>query len=387
MAVTFQLTSAEEDLTFQLQQKINTEIAASSNGISFSHYMELALYDKQFGYYSNLLHKFGSKGDFITSPTLSNLFAESLSHQLAELFKYLPQKNILEIGAGDGDLLLGIFATIGDSIDKYYILDLSANLISYQKERFLEKFPHYSDKVIWLKELPLDFIGIIIANEVLDAQPFEMINFMEDNIYSRNINLKNNELVYVDIPLNGDHNADLWSIANSIVLPEKPYVSEINLNNRGFIKSLAATLKTGAILLIDYGYGTSEYYAMHRRHGTARGFFRQNLLENVLQFPGLVDITASVDFTAVALAGANNDLDLIGYTTQANFLLNCGILNLHMDKQEHISNADFAIRSNHLNKLTSPNYMGDIFKVIGFSKDLDFADWCGFSANDRTHTL
>lgn len=382
------LTKAEEELTLQLQQKISAEIAKSTNGISFSRYMELALYDYEFGYYNNLLYKFGRLGDFITSPTLSPLFAATIANQIKELFMYLPNKNILEIGGGTGDLLLGIFAAIGDSIDKYYVLDLSANSVNYQKQRFNEAFPNYHDKIVWLNHIPNDFIGIILANEVLDAQPFDIINFTNNEICKRNVSLgENGEFVYVDANIDVICEGKLLNIAKSINISEKPYITEINLNNRGFMKTLASQLRTGAILLIDYGYGEMEYYAPHKKNGTLRGFFRHNLIESVLQYPGLIDITASVDFSAIATTGIGNGLDLIGYTTQANFLLNCGILAIHTDKEEDISAADFAIRSNQLNKLTSPNYMGDVFKVIGFSKNLDFSDWCGFSNNDRTHTL
>lgn len=381
------LTRTEETLTIELQQKIGKEIAKNANGIPFSRYMELALYDREFGYYNNLLHKFGPKGDFITSPTLSPLFAATIAEQIKELFAYIPIKNILEIGGGNGDLLLGIFAAIGESINKYYVLDLSANLVNYQQEMFNKKFPEYSDKVVWLNDIPNDFMGIILANEVLDAQPFEIINFTNDHVFRRNVTTREDALVYVDLPIDVTKEVALFNLANSINVAEKPYITEINLNNRGFMKTLASQLKTGAILLIDYGYGETEYYAPHKKNGTLRGFFRHNLVENVLQYPGLIDITASVDFSGIATTGINNGLDLIGYTTQANFLLNCGILAIHMDKEDNISAGDFAIRSNQLNKLTSPNYMGDVFKVIGFSKNLDFSDWCGFNNNDRTHTL
>lgn len=388
----FKLTSEEKLLTKRLQDKICAEIAVHENGILFSRYMELALYDGVDGYYNNLLHKFGRKGDFITSPTLSTLFASTIGLQIQELFKNGVDKNILEVGGGSGDLLLGLLGCIGETIDNYYVLDISANSINYQKQRVLAKYPESFDKIVWLDTLPENFEGIILGNEVLDAQASTAIKFLEDGIYLRHVQFKNDHFEYLDVPLeeslvNLGIKQSIVDVTNGIHTLDFPYISEVNLNNNGFIKTLANTLKRGVVLLIDYGYGMKEYYATHRRLGTIRGFYRHNLIDNVLQYPGLIDITTSVNWTSVVATAINNELELIGYTTQANFLLNCGILNLHLDKQGIISEAGFVIQSNHLNKLTSPNFMGDIFKVAGFSKNIDFCDWVGFSNNDRTYTL
>ena len=390
MDAMFNLTEEEKKLTAKLQQKICTEIMHGESGVPFRRYMELALYDPEGGYYNNLLHKFGAKGDFITSPSLSNLFAHTISLQLKELFLYIPEKNILEFGGGNGDLLLGVLEKIGEIINKYYVLELSANAVEYQKQQLCQKFPHYIDKVVWLNELPGDFIGIMLGNEVLDAQPCEVFALKNDGIYLKHVDFVNDRFVYRDVVMTENAINELardmiLEITQSIT--EKPYISEVNLNNRGFMKSLAESLKIGAILLIDYGYGSREYYAPHRKCGTLRGFYRHQLVENVLQYPGLIDITASVDFSSVAISAIDNGLELIGYTTQANFLLNCGIANLHLEQAGKMAEADFVVRSNHLNKLTSPNYMGDVFKAIGFSKGLDFDSWCGFMTNDRTYTL
>lgn len=388
----FKLTLEEEFLTKRLQNKIRAEIAEHENGILFSRYMELALYDGVDGYYNNLLHKFGENGDFITSPTLSNLFADTLSLQIQELFENSVAKNILEVGGGSGDLLLGLLANLGNLIDKYYVLDVSSNSVNYQKQRVLATSPELFNKIIWLDKLPENFEGIILGNEVLDAQASVAIKFTEDGIYLRHVQFNNDKFEYLDIPL--DKSSVSAEIKQSIIcattgvkILDMPYISEVNLNNNGFIKTLANTLKRGVILLIDYGYGMEEYYAMHRRLGSIRGFYRHHLIDNVLQYPGLIDITTSVNWTSIVTTAINNDLELVGYTTQANFLLNSGILNLHLDKQSIISEADFVIQSNRLNKLTSPNFMGDIFKVVGLSKGIDFCEWVGFSNNDRTHTL
>lgn len=388
----FNLTIEESALTQNLKNKICAEIAQHEQGILFSRYMDMALYDSTYGYYNNLLHKFGEKGDFITSPMVSPLFANTLSLQIRELFQHGVAPNILEIGGGSGDLLLDLLSTLGDTINNYYVLDLSATSISLQKQRVLAKYQQYVNKIIWLDNLPENFEGVIIGNEVLDAQASVAIKFTESGLNLRHVQFNNDKFEYLDIPIDKSYASSeikqsLAHATQGINILDFPYISEVNLNNNGFIKSLAQTLSRGVILLIDYGYGMEEYYAMHRRQGTIRGFYRHHLIEDVLQYPGLIDITTSVNWTSVVTSAIENELDLIGYTTQANFLLNCGILDLHLNKQGIISEADFIIQSNNLNKLTSPNFMGDIFKVVGLSKNIDFCEWQGFSHNDRTHTL
>lgn len=393
MILNINFTQEELAITTKLQEIIAKEIALSGNGIPFSRYMELALYHQDYGYYNNLLYKFGREGDFITSPNLSNFFAETLSRQIIELFQCIPQKNILEVGGGNGDLMLGILASLGDQIEYYYVLDLSATSTQLQQQKVKEKCPQYIDKIIWLRELPIEFNGVILGNEVLDAMPSTAIKFTQDSSLSlRLVNLANDQLAFNDIaidaaPISSSLKSQIENVCAKIKVGNYPYISEINLNNIGFINSLSKVLQQGAIILIDYGYVHDEYYALERNLGTLRGFFRHQLVENVLHYPGLIDITSSVDFSLIAESGIESGIDLIGYTTQANFLLNCGILELHTAKQNKISAADFIINSNHVNKLTSPNHMGEVFKVIGFSKNIDFCDWQGFTFNDKTHTL
>lgn len=380
------LTTAELELSSKLKTSIVAAINDNHGDISFSRYMHMALYDTELGYYNNLLHKFGKGGDFITSPTLSSLFGKSIARQISQLFLHVPKNNILEIGAGNGDLMLDILANIGEQVEHYYILELSTNLIEYQKNILEQKYPRLANKVIWVSSLPVDFIGVVLANEVLDAQPCELVHWRDDGIYICNVGLSGNDFVYKDVALL-ESDSEIAPIAAKLPIPDKPYISEINLNNRGFIKSLADSIHTGCILLVDYGYSETEYYAKERNTGTLRGFFRHHLLEDILIYPGLIDITCSVDFTSVAETAISNQLDHIGYTTQANFLLNCGVLEIMAQLQNDLTDGEYLVLSNQLNKLTSPNHMGDIFKVIGFSKNIGFSDWLGFTSGDRSHTL
>ena len=207
-------------------------------------------------------------------------------------------------------------------------------------------------------------------------------------ILTRYVKYENNQFQYCE----QNANEELLAIADKLPITRElntkhfttDYISEINLNNREFIQVLARNLSQGCIIIIDYGYSESEYYSITRNRGTIRGFLKQHQLDDVLCYPGLIDITASVDFTALVVSAIDAGLDLVGYTTQANFLVNCGILGL----LEHAgSDSSYLMQTNQVNYLTSPNEMGDVFKVIGLSKNIDFVDWMGFSVGEKSYTL
>lgn len=383
----FSLNSDEKFITEELNKKIINTINNNNEFISFSKYMEMALYDPEYGYYNNLSHKFGVKGDFITAPNISKLFAVAITNQIKELCNNFITANILEIGGGNGQLMLDILSIIGQSIDKYYILELSSNLAQLQQQRLQEQLPQYSDKVIWLNNLPDLFDGIILANEVLDAQPFERVIWQNGDILQIGVGVdKKNDLLYKSKIADTQLKVLAKNLQHNNKISES-YTSEINLNNRGFIKTLSQSLNKGAIILIDYGYAQREYYSADRKNGTLRGFFRHHQLEDILLYTGLIDITASVDFTAIAEIAIENNLDLIGYTSQANFLINCDILEFMAVERAKNSNLEYLQLTNQLMKLTSPNEMGDIFKVIAFSKNFEFCEWCGFNRGNRSHLL
>lgn len=380
----FDLHPEEKLLTQNLKQKIIDKVG--SGYISVSQFMELALYEKDFGYYNNLLHKFGEAGDFITAPMVSPIFSECIARQLKELFGHIPNtRNILEIGAGNGQMMLDIMKLLEDEVSCYYILELSGNLISLQKKLISEKAPHLINKIVWLDTLPSNYEGIILANEVLDAEPCDVIVRDNGKISERVIAIDaNNNLVYKEVAIKSP---ELLEIAQKVIPNVGSYISEISLNNRGFIKSLAQSLSSGFILLMDYGHSESEYYSLAKSRGTLRGFYRHQLIYDILMHPGLIDITASVDFTSVAATAIDNGLDFIGYTTQAGFLLNCGLMELVDSWHKKLTDKEYLRLTNQVNYLTSPNEMGDIFKVIGFSRGIDVDEWLGFSNNDRSYTL
>jgi SAM-dependent MidA family methyltransferase len=161
----------------------------------------------------------------------------------------------------------------------------------------------------------------------------------------------------------------------------------VHLANQAFIRSLATMLTTGAVLLIDYGYGDKEYYYPERYQGTLRGFFRQHVLDSVLGYPGLIDITSSVNWSAITTTAIANGLEFIGYTTQGSFLINNGITTLLAKQQAKLSLEDYLPLSNQVNQLINPTEMGELFKVCGFSKGISLETWAGFSHNDRSYSL
>jgi len=391
------LTAKQLDLSSKLSAKIIQAINQLDGVIPFSQYMQLALYDPELGYYTNLLHKFGRAGDFITASGISNLFGKCLARQILELYKYGVLPNILEFDAGNGQLMLDILHEIGGKLERYYVLELSANLIQLQKQLVQEAYPQFFTKVVWLDQLPQSFCGVILANEVLDAQPCELIAWQDDKIYQRGVSYHDvsasdelestpnyTQFYYQNYPIS----EQLQEIASALPINHPEHISEINLCNRGFIKTLAHMLDQGCILLIDYGYSESEYYNEERVNGTLRGFFHQHQLDNVLGYPGVCDITTSVDFSAITNTAINNQLDFIGYTTQANFLFNCGILDYVAQAQIGLNSVELIDLNNQVKRLTLPSpEMGEVFKVIGFSKRIEFDNWLGFTSGDMSHTL
>ncbi len=386
------ITIEEINLSNNLKKIIINEIRNSKNKILLSRYIELALYHPQYGYYVNSRLKFGKHGDFITAPLISDLFAAALVNQFNELLDnmLISKPCVLEFGAGNGQLMLDILKhDINDRIEYYQIIELSAELRSIQQKQLNDKLPHLAHKVKWLDRLPDTFDGIILGNEILDAIACESITWRANGeILQRYVTLNDNDnFVYYDEPL--DKSSELFTVASKIIQsPSTDFTSEVNLLQRAFIKTLANILNTGYIILIDYGYSQNEYYMTRRNNGTLRGFYRQHLIDDILIYPGLIDITNSVDFTAVATTAMVNQLDFIGYTTQANFLINCGILNILEDrKTTNLSAATQVDLLAQFNYLISPNLMGETFKVIGFSKNIDFANWMGFQYNDKSYTL
>lgn len=368
-----------------LATTLAAEIADNGGWIPFSRFMEQALYAPGLGYYTAGSRKFGEGGDFVTAPELSPLFAQTLARQLATL---LPQTagHLLEFGAGTGRLaadLLAELEVLGQLPASYTIVDLSPDLIERQRATLAERVPHLASRVQWAAALPASFDGIMLGNEVLDAMPCELVSRNVDGtLQQRGVTVLDGAFCYEDRPFT---DAVLAELAAALIPATPGYTSEISLANRAFIRTLGQTLQRGAIIMIDYGHSASEFYHPERHMGTLLGHYRHHTVQDLFYLPGLMDITCHVDFSAVAQSGIDAGLDLIGYCSQAQFLINCGITDLlsHLDAanvKQYLPLAKAAQR------LLSPVEMGETFKVIGFGKGVD-VDWQGFATGDRCYTL
>jgi len=367
----------------RLVEFIRLDIAARDGWISFARYMQLALYAPGLGYYTAGAHKFGAAGDFITAPELSPLFGRTVARQVAEIMAS-SAPHILELGAGSGKLAADMLAELellGSLPDSYAILEVSADLRARQQELMRERLPHLLDRVHWLDTLPEKFSGAIVANEVLDALPVHLVHWRDSAITERGVASGEHGFIWQERTIS---DADLLQAAQQIKVPDD-YVSEICLAARGLINSLAQRLERGAMLFIDYGFGVREFYHPQRSSGTLMCHYRHHAHDDPFFLPGLQDITAHVNFTDIAECGINAGLELTGYTSQAFFLINCGITILLNDTSPE-NLRDYLPLAAQLQKLTSPAEMGELFKVIAFEKGMA-NPLRGFSSGDLTRLL
>lgn len=384
----------------QLCEKIKQAIWQKNGWISFADFMQMALYTPEFGYYAGGLDKFGKGGDFVTAPEISALFGQALANQIAEI---LPQTdgNILELGAGSGKLAQDILLRLAElSLNpNYFILEVSSHLRAVQQEKLEQRLPpEIFKRVIWLDKLPENFSGVILANEVLDALPVHIVRQAEDGIVERGIAEKNGELIWQEKNLVKVNSAGAFVEVPNLTALEKQLLTQVQQQHlpvgmetefcpaaTGLVQSLSQSLQQGAILLIDYGFSAREYYHPQRNQGTLMCHYRHYAHDDPLKFIGLQDITAHVNFTQIAEAGVSSGLTFAGFTTQAQFLLNCGLLAL-LQTISPDNVREYAPLAAAVQKLLSPAEMGELFKVIGFTKNLN-STLIGFSRGDKAHTL
>lgn len=377
--------SAEQSAhSARLAEAIRAEIAAHGGWIGFARYMELALYAPGLGYYSAGAQKFGAAGDFVTAPEISPLFARCVARQAAQVLRET-RGDVLELGAGTGRLAARMLLELQrlDALPRHYrILEVSAYLRAVQRETLAAILPpDLLARVEWLESLPDTFTGLVVGNEVLDALPVHILAWREDGIHERGVTWEGDHLAWREQPLVDDK---LLATAKKLALPPG-YVSEICPAAGALVASLALMLQRGALLFIDYGFPHREYYHPQRSSGTLMCHYRQHAHDDPLLYPGLQDITAHVDFTAVAEAGTAHGLQLLGYTSQAQFLINCGITELMAE----VSPADLAAYlplASQAQKLLSPAEMGELFKVMMLGKELE-AMPLGFTRGDKRHAL
>jgi SAM-dependent MidA family methyltransferase len=343
-------------------ERIRAEIAGAGGWISFARYMDLALHAPGLGYYSRGARQFGAEGDFVTAPELGTLFGRTLARQLKEL-----DGPILELGAGSGALA----ETLLKELDReYFILETSGALRERQAQRL-------GDRVKFVERLPEGFRGVVVANEVADAMPVHAVAWRANGVMERGVSA---DLNWEERPATGE----VLKQSNAIAVPV-PYESELGLAARGWMRSLAASLEQGLIFVIDYGFPRHEYYHPQRSMGTLMCHTRHRAHGDPFLHPGEQDITAHVDFSALAVAAQQAGLDLLGYATQAQFLVNCGITEVLA--QANLDNAlHYAPIAAEAQQLLSPAEMGELFKVLAVGRDVK-EPMMGFSRGERSHTL
>ncbi|MBD5803109.1 hypothetical protein AZOA_25440 [Azoarcus sp. Aa7] len=371
----------------RLLRTITAAIAEAGGWIPFSRYMELALYAPGLGYYSGGARKFGPGGDFITSPELTPLFGQALAAQVEQVMR-ASAPHVIEVGAGTGllaaDLLLELERR-GCAPESYGILEVSGELRERQFDTLAAKAPHLASRVKWLDTLPERFAGAVVANEVLDVMPVHVVATRGDALYERGVAVDGDGVLrWADSPAAGA----VAEAAAALELPRSDsaeYVSEINLAACAWIGEWAARLECGALLLIDYGYPRAEYYLPSRASGTLLCYYRHNAHPDPFLWPGLNDITAFVDFTAVAEAAFDAGLDVMGYANQAAFLFNCGVLEC-LARRGPEESADYIRAARAVQRLTTPQEMGELFKVLAVGRGIG-EPLLGFMRGDRLHTL
>lgn len=357
--------------------------------------MQMALYEPGLGYYVAGKNKLGASGDFTTAPEISPLFSQCLANHCAQVLQNNQgnqdkrEWHILEFGAGRGvmaaDILLHL-ETLDCLPDKYFILELSPELQNRQQTTLKQRAPHLFNKVEWLSHLPdTPFQGIILANEVLDAMPVEMFSIVDGEWFSAGVSINDSGTDANEFDLTISNDPALISQPIPAALSKKnwqhypsPYISEFNPNLAGWINSLADVLEKGLVLLIDYGYEYEDYYRPERDRGTLLCHYRHHVHDDALLWPGLQDITASVDFTAVAEAAEAAGFTVAGYTTQANFLFSNGLEPLFNQALASHPEQQYPL-AQQVRTLTLPSEMGERFKVISLTK--------GFTSAEDAHTL
>ncbi len=387
--LTSMLTPDERAHSERLLRLVQAEIDRAGGWLDFQNFMNLALYAPGLGYYSAGTHKLGVGGDFTTAPEISSLFSRCLARQCAQVLEHLPGGSVLELGAGSGVMALDMlreFERMGCLPQRYHILEVSADLRARQQALIREQLPQQVDRVQWLDALPDNFVGVIVANEVLDALPVQRFCIQQDAVHALGVIGTAQGLAWATQPASESLRSvvNVLHQATGVALPEG-YCSEINLQLPQWIASLAMAMQRGVLLFIDYGYPQSQYYSVERTHGTLSCFFRQRLHDNPFINLGLQDITAWVDFTALAEAGLAAGLELKGFATQAHFLFGCGLDRLLAGVSEQGEAVRWQL-SQQIQKLTLPGEMGESFKAMAFAKDCDL-ELNGFTFRDLRDRL
>ncbi len=375
----------------RLQQAIAKLVQVEGGAIPFSRFMELALYAPGLGYYSAGASKFGASGDFITAPELGPLFANCIAQAITPVLRAIGgDAEVLELGGGSGAFVvdaLSALARVGVSPRRYAILEPSADLRERQQAHAKASLPaEQFTRIEWLERLPdADWRGVLFANEVLDALPTTCFQWREGEVWEQCVTVEDERFVWHSRPADGLVGGAVRHVRKDLGQPEwiEGYQSECLPQLPYWLDAVCGSLAQGLALFIDYGYPRREFYLPERSRGTLSCFYRHRTHDQPFLWPGLQDITASVDFTALAEAGRHAGLDLAGYTSQAAFLLQHG-LEHHAapDAQDAIASHRRALEAK---RLILPSEMGERFQVMGLSRGMDCEAL--FAMGDQCHRL
>jgi SAM-dependent MidA family methyltransferase len=355
-----------------LLERIGAELGATGNWISFARYMELALYEPGLGYYASGARKLGAGGDFVTAPELSPLFGRALARQVRELLE--PGDAVIEFGAGSGALAASMLKELSVP---YLILETSPDLKQRQQQLL-------GDRVKWLDRLPQKFRGVMLANEVVDAMPVHALAWTRAGVLERGACANEGQLAWCDRAADGVVFSESKKIPVELP-PSGRYESELALFARAWMRSLGRLLERGALLVIDYGFPAREYFHPQRSMGTIACHYRHRVHHDPFYLPGLQDITAHVDFSALARAATDAGLEVLGFANQAQFLINCGITDL-LAAENPAEPKRYLPAAGAVQKLLSPSEMGELFKVLAVGKGIENS-LLGFSRGDRSAAL
>ena len=366
-----------------IEERLRGEIALGGGFLGFERFMELALYAPGLGYYMQAASPLGTAGDFVTAPELSPLFGACVARALADLLAQCPGAELLECGAGTGRLAAQVLAALDAEEqlpERYLILELSGARRAEQRATLQALVPQWLDRVHWLDCLPPPGgRRVIFANELLDALPVQLFEVAADGVHERGVELRDGRLAWGRRPL---ADPSLRELVAAHGLPAG-YRSERCRAAGGWLCSVAAGLDAGALLLIDYGFPAHERYHPQRTAGSLRCHYRHRLGDDPLWWPGVQDLTADVDFSALAAAGTDAGLDLLGFADQASFLIDCGFSERLQALQGDPGTALDAAAAARL--LLLPDQLGERVKVMAFGRGLQ-APPSGF-ARDQRHRL
>lgn len=379
----------------ELSTRIAAEIARHGGWLSFARYMEMALYEPGLGYYSNPGQVFGAAGDFVTAPELTPLFGAILARQVSPWLKDPALAGsgqvVLEVGGGSGMLaaqLLNALDNVGHHEVRYLILELSAERREHQCQTLKSLAPGLMDRVGWLETFPESFAGVVVANELLDAMPVQLFEWQADagaELQEMGVTWVDGQFAWAPRPADAVLTETVTALRNRLG-PEgaqwhSPYRSEICPAQQAWMRTLADCMTAGVVMLLDYGFAAPEYYHPQRDQGTLMCHYRHRSHADPFLWPGLSDITAHVDFTALARAATAEGFSLVGYTSMAAFLLNAGLLDELADLPREPESFWFA-QAQAVQQLISEAEMGELFKVIAFEKNLrEAASVLGFGGD------